>query len=314
MITTTYSPLRPEAESYWKWFQECPIPPIPAPVAREGAGSEARTPLMHFGTVMPVYLAAIRYLSELRPGPGMKLIELGCGTGRALSYLASRFPPLAVYGVDYSPNAIAYAQQHYGHFGVTFRHADTTKDTFYANEMFDVVISSHVIEHIKKEQGELFLRECRRLLKPGGFLFVGTPDRRSGQELYMPNDDDRPERRLTPPHEHEYTLRELKECARAVFNDVKMDQLNNPVFRKVFQDGVSRLKPSGGLLNRLRNWVYTTLRDDFPKPVFDAVVKFGMNSQLRSRGLTYYDVLVQNAIEPETPGCVPDNLLLVCQK
>jgi SAM-dependent methyltransferase len=40
----------------------------------------------------------------------------------------------------------------------------------------DVVYHSHVLEHLEREDAPGFLRECRRVLKPGGVLRVVVPD------------------------------------------------------------------------------------------------------------------------------------------
>lgn len=42
--------------------------------------------------------------------------------------------------------------------------------------VFDVVYHSHVLEHFEREDAAPFLRECRRVLKPGGILRVVVPD------------------------------------------------------------------------------------------------------------------------------------------
>lgn len=41
---------------------------------------------------------------------------------------------------------------------------------------FDVVYHSHVIEHFRKDDALKFMKECHRVLKPGGTLRVATPD------------------------------------------------------------------------------------------------------------------------------------------
>lgn len=41
---------------------------------------------------------------------------------------------------------------------------------------FDVVYHSHVLEHLDREDAPGFLRECRRVLRPGGILRVVVPD------------------------------------------------------------------------------------------------------------------------------------------
>ncbi|HLL73725.1 MAG TPA: methyltransferase domain-containing protein [Pyrinomonadaceae bacterium] len=41
---------------------------------------------------------------------------------------------------------------------------------------FDVVYHSHLLEHFSKARAQLFLKECWRVLKPGGTLRVAVPD------------------------------------------------------------------------------------------------------------------------------------------
>ena len=40
----------------------------------------------------------------------------------------------------------------------------------------DVAYSSHLLEHLTRSEGRLFLEECRRVLKPGGLLRIVVPD------------------------------------------------------------------------------------------------------------------------------------------
>lgn len=41
---------------------------------------------------------------------------------------------------------------------------------------YDLVYHSHVLEHFSKQEGEEFISECFRVLKPGGILRVAVPD------------------------------------------------------------------------------------------------------------------------------------------
>ncbi len=44
------------------------------------------------------------------------------------------------------------------------------------NNLFDVVYHSHVLEHFHKKDGEEFIKECYRVLKPGGIIRIAIPD------------------------------------------------------------------------------------------------------------------------------------------
>ena len=51
---------------------------------------------------------------------------------------------------------------------------------------FDYIYSHHVIEHLTYKQGQLMLRECFRVLKPGGSIRTATPDLETLIGLYTP--------------------------------------------------------------------------------------------------------------------------------
>lgn len=46
----------------------------------------------------------------------------------------------------------------------------------FADNTFSLVYHSHVLEHFEKEDGALFVKECFRVLKPGGILRIAVPD------------------------------------------------------------------------------------------------------------------------------------------
>ena len=53
---------------------------------------------------------------------------------------------------------------------------DLREKTPYPDNSFDVVYHSHLLEHFSKPFAPVFLRECFRLLKPGGTIRVVVPD------------------------------------------------------------------------------------------------------------------------------------------
>ena len=53
---------------------------------------------------------------------------------------------------------------------------DLTQPFPVASDSVDFIFNEHFLEHIPRPAGVGFLRECRRVLKPGGVLRVVTPD------------------------------------------------------------------------------------------------------------------------------------------
>lgn len=61
---------------------------------------------------------------------------------------------------------------------------DATKRFPIGDHTFDYIHSEHMIEHLSWVEGQFMLQECRRILKPGGTIRVGTPDLRVYSNLY----------------------------------------------------------------------------------------------------------------------------------
>ncbi len=55
----------------------------------------------------------------------------------------------------------------------------------FADGTFDAVYHSHFLEHIDRTAAPEFLRECRRVLKPGGILRIVVPDLELAAEKYL---------------------------------------------------------------------------------------------------------------------------------
>ncbi len=99
---------------------------------------------------------------------GSHLLDVGCGNGRYLAQM--RALGWNVTGVEVDPAAAAQAHTH---FGLTV-HIGTLSDVKFPPNSFDVVTMSHVIEHVDDPPG--LLRECWRILRPGGRVVITTPN------------------------------------------------------------------------------------------------------------------------------------------
>jgi 2-polyprenyl-3-methyl-5-hydroxy-6-metoxy-1,4-benzoquinol methylase len=108
------------------------------------------------------------YLRGAQPG---RLLDVGCGDGGRL--IRWRNMGWEVEGQEVDPTAAERARSLHGlrvHLGV-LSNLDLPASTF------DVVTMSHVIEHVPDPSA--LLRECCRLLKPGGRLIAVTPNANS---------------------------------------------------------------------------------------------------------------------------------------
>lgn len=100
-------------------------------------------------------------------GSPRRLLDVGCGNGEFLSNAMTC--GWQVLGLEPDPKAAAAAQQR----GVPVHIGGLERFDGKA-ELFDVISMSHVIEHLHDPVQAL--RDCRRLLRPGGRLWLETPN------------------------------------------------------------------------------------------------------------------------------------------
>ena len=98
---------------------------------------------------------------------GGYLLDIGCGNGSSMLTMQAR--GWEVTGIDFDETAVAQAKNN----GLDA----STGDLFsvqYEDNYFDAIMMNHVIEHVSNPQ-EL-IKECLRILKPGGKLVALTPN------------------------------------------------------------------------------------------------------------------------------------------
>jgi SAM-dependent methyltransferase len=110
----------------------------------------------------------------IAPAPGESVLDLGCGTGELAMALSRRVGPNGrVAGVDLSPAIVAGARRRAKRAGlaIDYRVASIAQLPF-ADATVDVVVSSLVMHHLAPEVLAQAVHEIRRVLKPGGRVFV----------------------------------------------------------------------------------------------------------------------------------------------
>lgn len=100
-----------------------------------------------------------------------RVLDIGCGPGRWCLHFARM--GLQAAGIDIAPVAIETARRWAAEegLGVEYAVANVTALPF-ADGAFDAVVASAVIDHLPLQAASEAMAEIRRVLKPGGCLFV----------------------------------------------------------------------------------------------------------------------------------------------
>ena len=109
-----------------------------------------------------------RFVSGLK---GRKILDAGCGTGRDVGEFIKR--GLLAEGLDYSAENIRLSRRKYP--GVVFHEGDLMKMNLPDNG-YDGLWCCASLLHIKKQDAPGVLNEFRRVLKPGGKLFISVKE------------------------------------------------------------------------------------------------------------------------------------------
>ena len=122
----------------------------------------------HQVTPEQITMLHTRYHLAVRLADGKDVLELACGSGVGLGCLAHR--ARRVVGGDLNPQAIEFAARHYGP-RVEVREVDAQNLPF-ADAAFDVIVFLDSIYWLP--QPRKFVDEAKRVLRPGGVIFIST--------------------------------------------------------------------------------------------------------------------------------------------
>lgn len=109
---------------------------------------------------------ALLRLCRMRLAPGARMLEIGCGAGQTLEYLAKR--GIRVEGADIYREALILAKKKYD---ARYFRADIRKLPF--RDEYDAVGMFDVLEHVDNEA--LALKNARAALKKDGALAITVP-------------------------------------------------------------------------------------------------------------------------------------------
>ena len=107
------------------------------------------------------------FINRLQP---TSLIDVGCGTGRALSYFRAEFPELTLRGTDPSQEMLQIAVERNG---IPSEWLDVNGDRLpYEDEAFDVAVATGVLHHVASP--DVLIDEMLRVTRVGIFISDGN--------------------------------------------------------------------------------------------------------------------------------------------
>ena len=117
-----------------------------------------------------------RYMTVMPVCAGKDVLDIACGTGYGAALLAQTARTVA--GVDIDGPTIEACRQLYGNADgrLAYVQGSVAKIPF-PDASFDMVVSFETIEHVDESTQMEFLREIRRVLRPGGLLAMSSPNK-----------------------------------------------------------------------------------------------------------------------------------------
>lgn len=105
--------------------------------------------------------------------PGMRVLDLGCGSGRHSLYCAQK--GIETHAVDISDNGLNMLRKE-SEKDSLFELLKITKSNMselpFPNEYFDVIVCVNAINHGYRKDVESYFREATRVLGSGGYFFL----------------------------------------------------------------------------------------------------------------------------------------------
>jgi ubiquinone/menaquinone biosynthesis C-methylase UbiE len=127
------------------------------------------------GTANAMRRQALPQLHELFAGRDqrqIRLLDIGCGTGRFIDFIKQAWPRLQIVGLDMSDAYIKHAKRHLRHRSRMSFVVGKAEAIPLADQSHDAVTSIFLFHELPPKMRRSALRECARILKPGGRLIL----------------------------------------------------------------------------------------------------------------------------------------------
>lgn len=102
-----------------------------------------------------------------------RVLDIGCGLGNFLEAVHKKYPEIEPWGIDIAENHVDFIKKN---CGIEHVYAADLKDFLKRTDLpkFDVVTMFELIEHV--ESPNELLQDIKKLLAPGGYVVVSTPN------------------------------------------------------------------------------------------------------------------------------------------
>jgi ubiquinone/menaquinone biosynthesis C-methylase UbiE len=114
-------------------------------------------------------------LAEFMAGrrqPATRLVDLGCGTGRFLSFVKDNYPRLEITALDLSPYYLAAARRYLRRFS-RWRAVQANAEALpFAAASLDLVTCVYLFHELPRRARRVVAGEIARVLRPGGRLIL----------------------------------------------------------------------------------------------------------------------------------------------
>ena len=128
-------------------------------------------PLLRWGMREETFKRTLIRQAEIRPG--MRVLDLGCGTGTLTILIKQTHPASEVTGLDGDPEVLQIAQAKAAKTGVEIVFdLGMAFQLPYPEGSFDRVLTSLVLHHLTRDDKQRAMGEVYRVLRPGGELHI----------------------------------------------------------------------------------------------------------------------------------------------
>ena len=207
------------------------------------------------------------------------VLDVGCGLAYGTALMAAS--AATIKGIDYDQSTLDDNKERYSDIkNISFERV-TVPPLPYPDNSFDVITTFQFIEHIHKRYE--FMKECIRVLKPGGKLYITTPNTKRSLAR-------------NPFHIHEYTFDEMKAEISSLTNNFELLGLNaNEKVRNYYEE-------NGKFVRKILKWDVFGLHKILPTKIVAApynLITSIMRNKLKDKveatsGITTADFFLQD--------------------